>query len=561
VSAQPENRPALTIGNAGEVIAGRYRLLAQVGADTSVHAAFWQARDTVLQRDVGLTLLLRSGDAGEYDKASDLIDRALRWGGFCDLGTARLLDVMRRDNGSLPDDVLGLAVTEWVPGLSLTEMIESSGTGAPLRTTTALSMLEPLAEAAEAAHRQGLVLGCAHPSRIRFTLEGTARLAFAMPNPETTPADDVRGLGAMLYALLTAHWPLAGTDAELAGLPAAPRDVQDVVVPPGILRPGLSLEISALALGALGAGASHGRIHTAAAVHKVIGELLAGEQEAAMLPPPHDGAPLGMDEVWSDRPMDEPVADPERQRQLRVWMGGLGAAAAIVLIFVLFQLGSMLGVTPASAPPNVLITPAPHPPAPVGAPKPPAPGIAGPAAPGVAGPAAGGAVNGPVAAPPDGAVPGLGIPPIGSSAVVKPAATTVFDPSGDPDNTGRVSRAVDDDPSSSWSTYIYRRPFPALKPGVGVLVSFASPVQLSQLTITSPSRGTRIEIRSAPGPDTTLPQTVPVASTTLDNGVTTVSMAGSQPVQNVLLWITQLGGGGDENVTEISDIRFERALG
>jgi len=559
VSAQPENRPALTIGNVGEVIAGRYRLLNQVGADTSVHAAFWQARDTVLQRDVGLTLLLRSGDPGEYDRATDLIDRALRWGGFCDLGAARLLDVMRRDNGSLPDDVLGLAVTEWVPGRSLAEVIETTGVRAPLRTPTALTMLDPLAEAAEAAHRQGLVLGCAHPSRIRFTPEGTARLAFALPNPDTTPADDVRGLGAVLYALLTGHWPLAGTDAELAGLAAAPRDVQDVVVPPGILRPGLSLEISALALGALGAGAPHGRIHTAAAVHKVIGELLAGEQEAAMLPPPHDGAPLDVDEVWSDRLAPDPVPDPERQRKLRMWMGGLGAAAAIVLIFVLFQLGSLLGVTPASAPPIVLSSPPPPPPKPAAAPAPSGAGAASaPAAGAVQGPP----VQGPAAPPAaDGGVPGLGIPPVGSSGIVQPAATMVFDPTGDPDNTGRVSRAVDDDPNSSWSTYIYRRPFPALKPGVGLLVSFASPVQLSQLTITSPSRGTRIEIRSAPGPDTTLAQTVPIATAALDNDVTTVSMAGSQPVQHVLLWITQLGGGGDENVTEISDIRFERALG
>jgi hypothetical protein len=562
VSAQPENRPALTIGNEGEVIAGRYRLLAQVGADTSVHAAFWQARDTVLQRDVGLTLLLRSGDPGEYDRATDLIDRALRWGGFCDLGAARLLDVMRRDNGSLPDDVLGLAVTEWVPGQSLKDVISATGSRAPLRTPTALAMLDPLAEAAEAAHRQGLVLGCAHPSRIRFTPEGTARLAFALPNAETTPADDVRGLGATLYTLLTGHWPLAGTDAELAGLPAAPRDVQDVVVPPGILRPGLSLEISALALGALGAGAPHGRIHTAAAVHKVIGELLAGEQEAAMLPPPHDGAPLDVDEVWSDRLAPDTVPDPERQRKLRLWMGGLGGAAAIVLIFVLFQLGSLLGVTPTSGPPIVLSSPAP--PTPVAAPAAPVAGGGGASAPaaGTGGAVQGPAVHGPAAPPAaDGAVPGLGIPPVESSGLVQPAATMVFDPSGDPDNTGRVSRAVDDDPSSSWSTYIYRRPFPALKPGVGLLVSFASPVQLSQLTITSPSRGTRIEIRSAPGPDTTLAQTVPIASAALDNDVTTVSMVGSQPVQHVLLWITQLGGGGDENVTEISDIRFERALG
>ncbi len=529
MSAQPENRSAAMFGSAGDVIAGRYTLLSQVGADMTVHAAFWQARDTVLQRDVGLTLLLRAGEPGETTRAQQMIDRTLRWGGFSDPGAARLLDVMRRDNGSLPDDVLGLAVTAWVPGTSLAE---TTVAGPPLRTTTALTMLDPLAQAVEAAHRQGLVLGCAHPQRIRFTTEGAARLAFALPHPDALPADDVRGIGATLYTLLTAHWPLSGTDAELAGLAAAPRDVQDVVVPPGILRPGVSLEVSALALGALGAGAPHGRIHTAAAVHKVIGELLAGEQETAMLPPPHDGAPLGLDEVWADRP--RPVDDPERRRKLRIGMGALGGAAALVLLYVLFQVGSLLGVTPSSGPPIVLTSPAPPVPGPA-----PAAGAGAPAA------------GAPVAPPVD----------AGNSVVVHPAATTVFDPTGDPDNAGRVSRAVDDDPHSNWSTFIYRRPFPSLKPGVGLLMSFASPVQLSQLTISSPSRGSRIEVRSAPGPDTSLAQTVLIATTTIDGEQTVVPMAGSQPVQHLLLWITELGGGGDQNVTEISDVHLERALG
>lgn len=517
MSGQPDSRPASMIGREYGTIAGRYQPLSQVGIDTSVHAAFWRARDTVLQRDVGLTMLLRAGEPGESERAGEMADRALRWGRFSEPGCARLLDVMHRDNGTLPDDVLGVAVTEWVPGQSLVETVA----GDPLRTTTVLAMLDPLARAAEAAHRQGLVLGCAHPQRIRFTPEGTARLAFAMPPPGATPADDVRGLGATLYALLTSSWPLSGTDAELAGLTAALRDVQDVVVPPGILRPGLSLEVSALTLGALGAGAPHGRVHTAAAVHKVVTELLATEQEAAMLPPPDDGAPLGTDEVWRDGAAPPPAADPGRQRKLRISLGGLGVAVVVVLIFVLFQLGSLFGVTPPAGPRIVVASPT---------------------------------VPVPGAPPPDaeGQAP---------SGVVLPASVTVFDPSGDPDNTGRASRAVDNDPGSSWSTYIYRQPFPALKPGVGLMVSFTSPVQLSELTITSPSRGSRIEIRSAPRPDAALAQTVLAGTATVQGQRTAVSMSGSQPVQYLLLWITELGGGDNENITEIFDVRFDRALG
>ena len=516
-SAKPDEPPRRT---AGTVIANRYRLLAQAGADASVHAAFWRARDTVLERDVALTLLQETGDPGETERADKMISKALRWGQFEHPGCARLLDVMPGDHDGLPDDVLGLAVTEWVPGQSLAETVATG----PMRTATVLSMLDPLAQSTEAAHRQGLVLGCAHPQRIRITPEGEARLAFPLPPPEATPADDVRGLGAVLYTLLTGHWPLSGTDAELAGLPPAPRDVQDMVVPPGIVRPGVSVEVSALAMGALGAGATHGRVHTAAAVHKVVTELLETEQEAALLPPP-DGAPMPKDEVWRES-APKRTSDPHRKRKLSIGLGGLGLGMLAVIAYVGVQLGSLLGVTPPSSPRIVVNNPS----------------------------AAGSA-----------AAPGApGLPPTSSSrgeSVVLPASIRVFDPTGDPDNAGRVSRAVDDDVRSSWSTYIYHQPFPALKPGVGLMVSFASPVQLSRLTISSPSQDTHIEIRSAPSPDAAFSQTIPMGDMTLRRDSTTVSLTGSQPVQNVLVWINKLGGGGDQNVTEISDLRFERVTG
>jgi hypothetical protein len=216
-------------------------------------------------------------------------------------------------------------------------------------------------------------------------------------------------------------------------------------------------------------------------------------------------------------------------------LGGLGVALLAVLGYLGVQVGGLLGVTPPSAPRIVVANPPPvaaPAPAPAPAPDQPAP---------------------PVAPPP--------APDPGREAVVHPASVRVFDPTGDPDNAGRVSRLVDDDPRTSWSTYIYKRPFPALKPGVGVMVSFASPVQLSRLTVASSSADSHLEIRSSPTPDAAFSQTIKIGELTVSGPNTAVSLTGSQPVQNVLVWIDKLGGGGDQNVTDIGDLRFERVTG
>ncbi|MFC7661084.1 hypothetical protein ACFQV8_38275 [Pseudonocardia benzenivorans] len=149
-------------------------------------------------------------------------------------------------------------------------------------------------------------------------------------------------------------------------------------------------------------------------------------------------------------------------------------------------------------------------------------------------------------------------PPAATSAVA-PAGVEVFDTTSDPDNAGRISRVIDGNPTTSWRTYEYRQQFPALKPGVGVMVSFASAVQLSSLSIESPSNGTIVEIRSATSADADLADTVPIARATLQSGVTQVSLAQSQPVQHLLVWITKLGGDGDTHVTEIDEMTFQRA--
>ena len=159
--------------------------------------------------------------------------------------------------------------------------------------------------------------------------------------------------------------------------------------------------------------------------------------------------------------------------------------------------------------------------------------------------------------PPSGAKSGANGAPAGD-AVIRAVGAAVYDNAGDRDNAGRVSRVIDGDPDTGWRTFDYKQQFPALKPGVGIMTSFASPVQLATLDIDSPSPGTQVEIRSAPSPDAALPDTQVLARATLGDGITSVSLANSQPVQYVLVWITHLGGSGGENSTEIREVSFRR---
>ena len=147
------------------------------------------------------------------------------------LRAPRLRPAARRagpEGARIPDDVLGAAVTEWVPGRSLAELV-ADGMISPLAAARAVA---PLAAAAEAAHRHGLVLGL-RPPAADPDHPGRARAAgLRAAPPDVTPADDVRGLGAILYTLLTSRWPLSRADAARAGLAAAERTPAGGSLPP-----------------------------------------------------------------------------------------------------------------------------------------------------------------------------------------------------------------------------------------------------------------------------------------------------------------------------------------
>ncbi len=493
--------PGVTLGR------GRYRLLAEVGRDDRCDARLWHGRDTVLERDVALTLFsFDSADTEAAGRTRGAVARAMRSARLQTSGAARVLDVLEPEPG--PGPAVAAVVAEWTPGRNLVDVVHD---GLPPPAVVA-GMLAPLAGAVDDAHRAGLVLGCDHPERVRVTPDGRARLAFPGPPSGTTVTDDVRGLGAALYVLLTGHWPLATGSTTL---PAAPHGPGGTPVAPRTLRPAVPPALSTLAVRGLAAGSTRG-VHPGAAVARVLAsnateaaELLAG-----------DG---GRGSIWHG-PEEEPSPSPEQRTRLRIGVTTLVVASLVFLGWFGGQVVSVLtGDT--GGPPPVVVDGQP-----------------------------------PAAAAPDDPAPDVPAPAPAAAGPVRVADVAVYDISGsdDPDNAADTGQVIDGDPGSMWSTDNYFEPFPAFKQGLGLMLGFEQPVTVGSLVIDSPSQGTRVEVRAAPSPDADLDQTTVVGTATLQDGRTTIPVGSGEPAQYLLVWITDLAttdGGNQSAIGEITVLR------
>lgn len=482
---------------------GRYRLLAEVGRDDRCGARLWHGRDSVLERDVALTLFISApGDTETAERTRAAVTRAMRSARLETSGAARVLDVLEPEPG--PGTAVAVVVAEWTPGSDLVELVHD---GLPSPAVVA-SMLAPLAGAVDDAHRDGLVLGCDHPKRVRITRERHARLAFPGPPPDSTVADDVRGLGAVLYLLLTGHWPL---DNGSTTLPLAPRGPDGQLISPRTLRPSVPQDLSTLALRSL-AGFGTGGVHTGAAVALVLERSAAGSDE-----PDEDGRTA----VWHGPDEDLPRS-PEQRTKLRIGVVALVMVSLLIFGWFGMQVASIFTGDTGNEPPPVV--------------------VGGEDPPGQADP---GASPSPAAA--------------GTARV---EAVEVYDISGsdDPDNADNADRVTDGDPGTGWSTDNYFEPFPAFKEGLGVMLDFPRPVAVGSLVVDSPSEGTVVEIRAAPSTDADLDETTVVGTATLNDGRTTVDLQVDEPTQHLLVWITDLAETDDDNnKSEIDEITVLRA--
>jgi putative peptidoglycan lipid II flippase len=493
--AEPGPHPdAVHLVPGARIAGGRYRLVVFHGSAPPLQ--FWQALDTALDRQVALTFVDPDGALPD-DVRQEILSRTLRLSRIDKPGIARILDVIHTGSG-------GLVVSEWIRGGSLPEVADTSPS-----PVGAVRAMQALAAAADAAHRAGVVLSIDHPSRVRVSIEGDVVLAYPATMPDASPQDDIRGIGAALYALLVNRWPLREFGVR-SGLAQAQRDAAGLPIEPKVIDRSIPFQISAVAVRAV---QEEGGIRSASTLLNLLQQAIAVADRTEVLGPIEEPPPTAPRQP-STREYDI------RRRNLLI---GVSAAAAIIVV-ALLVLASVVK------------------------------GIFGNLSGGLNNDKLG--LNAPTSSTSSSEVSSA---PAGS--FVKPTKATVFSPDGDPDNPGQAGLAIDGDPATSWQTDVYTDavPFPGFKKGVGLMLQLPTPTVVGAVNIDVASTGTKVEIRSAstPTPPTLDDTKVLTPATELKPGHNVIKVDSSAATSNLLVWISTLGTLDGKSCAQISEITIQ----
>jgi putative peptidoglycan lipid II flippase len=131
-----------------------------------------------------------------------------------------------------------------------------------------------------------------------------------------------------------------------------------------------------------------------------------------------------------------------------------------------------------------------------------------------------------------------------------PPTATSFDPEGNgTEDPGGVGLALDDDPSTAWTTDTYHGSpqFGGLKQGVGLLVDLGRPktVHTARLLLSAP--GADIELRAGQNPPATADALPLVASRNASPASLTLQLTSPVRARYWLVWITSLPRVGSDS--------------
>jgi serine/threonine protein kinase len=215
------------ISEPGTRLGGRYRLEDRVSASSGWAA--WKAIDETLARAVTVLTFARG-----FPRIAEVVMAARAASRLTDARLAQVFDVEE-------DWDHAYVVMEWVAGDSLEDLLADG----PLDPGQGAEIIAQGAEALAVAHAAGVAHLCLTPDSLRWTTGGGVKIvglgidaALADVSADDPALADTDGLGKLLYAALTAHWPGGEWPSlppapEADGHPCSPRQVR-AGVPAGI---------------------------------------------------------------------------------------------------------------------------------------------------------------------------------------------------------------------------------------------------------------------------------------------------------------------------------------
>ncbi|MFE9391059.1 hypothetical protein [Streptomyces sp. NPDC006784] len=505
--------------HSGHKLARRYRLEECVTRLDGFSS--WRAVDEKLRRAVGVHVL-PVGHARARQVLAAARSAAL-------LGDPRFVQVL----DAVEEGELVYVVHEWLPdAIPLSELLAAG----PLEPHEAYQLVNQLAQALAAAHREGLAHLRLTPSCVLRTGMGQYRIRGLAVNAalrgvtsEHPQRDDTEAIGALLYAALTQRWPY---EEGAHGLPGTGSLDIGALVAPEQLRAGVHRGLSTLAMRALvndGATASRQEqpCTTPDELCKAVASLprIRPPEQAFTTPPPYQrtayqqgsfGAPGGPGGAAPGSPAAVPGAEPPAPPTLPGRTGKALKWGVSALLIAALGLGSWQIA-------DALLK------------------------------------GEPVKEKPTKPVEGED-KPVQTGKPIKIQEVQDFDPesSDGREKPERAGDAVDGDPGTYWLTdkYLGHPTFGNLKSGAGLILDLGNTRQVSQLKVDFIGK-TSASFLAAPKSVTNTPSSLGSFSKVTNGSGAHLTLKAKKPIKTryVLLWLTKLpatdGGDYRGRVTEV----------
>ena len=496
----------------GAKLANRYRLddvVSETGGATR-----WKATDETLARPVAVWTFTEG-----FPRTSEAVRAARATSRIPDSRVTQVFDA--DDMAPVP-----YVVEEWVIGSSLADLLAQG----PMEPERAAGLVTEAAEAIAAAHEGGLHHLCLTPDKLMWSSGGAVKVvgigvdaALLGTNAQDPAATDAQGLGHLLYAALTGHWP----GPQQSSLPPAPQGAGGPM-PADQVRPGVTDPLAT--------------ISTRAVLPQLVGQVVPG---------PPITTPAAFCQAMADVPRliplpvspAEPAPEPEQGTSRRTGeFGSTGTGPR--------RSERAAGATAAAAPaPRSRRRSEQHSPARKAL-------VWGAAGLLFIGVVAGAWTLGSMMRPSDEASPSgdSTSEEDGNSAdlsVIEIADSDGFDPLGDGSEHGQnAAQAYDGSPETVWNTEGYEDPMGMTKSGVGLLLDLGESQEVHELDLTVPQNtyGVQVRIsdtRSSTGvDDQTLDSEMPVAWSDQVSGEKTIELEEPVSGQYVVIWFTEMPSDG-----------------